>query len=542
MEKRTILAIALSVAVLLGFQYLFPTVSEIPQPKTVTSPHATSVAGSEKSSGNPVTEKAAEKDDDPTTAATTLAGAVFSEGRILVVQSSLYRAEINTAGGQLKAFYLKEYREDITADSPDLNLVTVNGSNLYPLSGAVNIKGQWYEDRQRLFETPDDGDRITVSGSGSTLRLQAPLVNGWTLIKNFNFIPNSYLIEIVYEIVDESGNRGSIDGVRLFWSHTNAAQEKKEYVYNGVLGYIEGELYKPSKKENKISRQELMGPVSWLGYTSKYFICALLVPQPEAAAQATGVIERADVRQVNAGLQVNQTDRIKAYLGPKKGTLLQAQGLNLEDSIEYGWFGVIARPLVELLHFFNKYVHNYGLAIIILTILIKLAFYPLSQKSYKSMGKMKEVQPKLAKLKEKFKDDKARLNKEMMDLYRTHKVNPFSGCLPVVVQIPVFFALYRALMVAIELRHAPFLGWIMDLSAKDPYYVTPLIMGATMFLQQKMTPTTGDAMQARMMLFMPVIFTFMFLNFPSGLVLYWLVNNVLSIGQQYMVMRQSAAS
>jgi len=155
---------------------------------------------------------------------------------------------------------------------------------------------------------------------------------------------------------------------------------------------------------------------------------------------------------------------------------------------------------------------------------------------------MKLVQPKLAKLKEKYKDDKARLNKEMMDLYRTNKVNPFGGCLPIVVQIPVFFALYRALMVAIELRHAPFFGWILDLSAKDPYYVTPLIMGATMFLQQKMTPSTGDAMQAKMMLFMPIIFTFMFLNFPAGLVLYWLVNNVLSIGQQYMVMRQVATS
>jgi YidC/Oxa1 family membrane protein insertase len=155
------------------------------------------------------------------------------------------------------------------------------------------------------------------------------------------------------------------------------------------------------------------------------------------------------------------------------------------------------------------------------------------------MNKMKLVQPKLQKIREKYKDDKARLQKEMMDLYRTHKVNPFGGCLPIVVQIPVFFALYRCLMVAIELRHAPFYGWITDLSDKDPYYVTPILMGLTMFLQQKMTPTTGDPMQAKMMLFMPVIFTFMFLNFPSGLVLYWLVNNVLSIGQQYLVMRQA---
>jgi len=197
--------------------------------------------------------------------------------------------------------------------------------------------------------------------------------------------------------------------------------------------------------------------------------------------------------------------------------------------------------LVQLLKFFNRYLHNYGLAIILVTILIKLVFYPLSQKSYQSMSKMKAIQPKVAKLKEKYKDDKARQQKEMMDLYRTHKVNPFGGCLPIVVQIPVFFGLYRGLMVAIELRHAPFFWWIQDLAAKDPYYVTPILMGVTMLLQQKMSPTTGDAMQAKMMLFMPIIFTFMFLNFPAGLVLYWLVNNVLSIGQQYMVMKKTEA-
>jgi YidC/Oxa1 family membrane protein insertase len=302
------------------------------------------------------------------------------------------------------------------------------------------------------------------------------------------------------------------------------------------------ELYKPSKKEKKLSRQELMGPISWLGFTTKYFIGAIIVPDDLSPARTTGIIERPDATHFLTGLQVNQASRIKVYIGPKKGIILQKIGVHLEDAIEYGWFGVIARPLVKMLHFFNLYVHNYGIAIIILTILIKLVFYPLSQKSYKSMGKMKEVQPKLAKIKEKYKDDKARLNKEMMDLYRTNKVNPFGGCLPIVVQIPVFFALYRALMVAIELRHAPFFGWILDLSAKDPYYVTPLIMGATMFLQQKMTPSTGDAMQAKMMLFMPIIFTFMFLNFPAGLVLYWLVNNLLSIGQQYMVMRQVSTS
>ncbi|MEA1923594.1 MAG: membrane protein insertase YidC [Pseudomonadota bacterium] len=536
MEKRTILAIVLSLAVLLGSQYLFPPAPKEKQVTEVPSASSPAALGEKSETTSPQRENpvsAIQNDEaqiiDP-----------LKKGDILTIQNPLYRAEIETLGGQLKAFYLKEYRTDLEADSTDLNLVTVTGNGPYPLSGAASIKGQWYQDRNLLFETPENFQDLDVTSPNTTLQLKAQLPSGETLIKEFIFQPESYVLEVDYSFVDQDGMVHKADAVKLNWSHVNQAEEAKQYVYSGVLGYVDGEIYKPSKKEKKMSRQELMGPLNWLGYTSKYFISALLPPDNIAIGRTTGSIERADATHLMTGLQVNQNSRIKVYVGPKKGLLLQTVGMHLEDSIEYGWFGIIARPLVQLLHFFNKYVHNYGIAIIILTILIKLVFYPLSQKSYKSMGKMKAVQPKLAKLKEKYKDDKARLNKEMMDLYRTNKVNPFGGCLPIVVQIPVFFALYRALMVAIELRHAPFMGWIVDLSAKDPYYITPLIMGATMFLQQKMTPTTGDAMQAKMMLFMPIIFTFMFLNFPAGLVLYWLVNNVLSIGQQYLVMRQTA--
>ena len=541
MEKRTILAIVLSLGVLLGFQYFFPPA---PQQKPVSERSVTT--RSEPKETNAESSQVV-GDFDQNLAPDSLdesnqTSVPQEKEKTVTIQNSLYRAEIGTLGGQLKAFYLKEYRTDLAADSPDLNLVTVTGSGPYPLSGAANIKGQWYQDSSLLYEIPEDYREIEVSSSDSSLQLKAQLPSGEILIKEFIFQPESYVFEIDYSYIDQDGMIHKADAIKLNWFHVNKPKEKRQYVYSGVLGYSNGKIYKPSKKEKKVRRQELMEPLNWLGYTSKYFISVLLPLDNDAIARTTGSIERADATHLMTGLQVNQNNRMKVYVGPKKGLLLQALGMNLEASIEYGWFGVIARPLVKLLHFFNQYVHNYGIAIIILTILIKLAFYPLSQKSYKSMGKMKAVQPKLAKLKEKFKDDKTRLNKEMMDLYRTHKVNPFGGCLPIVVQIPVFFALYRALMVAIELRHAPFFGWIMDLSAKDPYYVTPLIMGATMFLQQKMTPSTGDAMQAKMMLFMPIIFTFMFLNFPAGLVLYWLVNNVLSIGQQYMVMRQTAIS
>jgi len=541
MEKRTILAIALSLAVLLGFQYLFPPApkqQQVVQPASVESSRTGNLENSERdlSLNEPQVAPAQLSESSRSSAQ------VLEKGKIVTIQNEVYRAEIDSLGGQLRAFYLKDYRTDLEADSLDLNLVTVTGHGPYPLSGAASINGVWYKDSNLLFEISGEGLEIDVISADTNFLLKAVLPSGETLIKEFIFQPQSYVLEVVYSFIDQEGTLHKAEAVNLNWSHTNAPEEKKQYVYSGVVGFSEGKLYKPSKKDKNVSRQELMGPLNWLGYTSKYFISAVLAPDEASIARTKGLIERADATNLMTGLQINQDNRLKVYIGPKKGVILEALGMHLESAIEYGWFGIIARPLVQLLHFFNKYVHNYGLAIILLTILIKLAFYPLSQKSYKSMGKMKEVQPKLAKIKEKYKDDKARINKEMMDLYRTHKVNPFGGCLPIVVQIPVFFALYRALMVAIELRHAPFFGWILDLSAKDPYYITPLIMGATMFLQQKMTPTTGDAMQAKMMLFMPIIFTFMFLNFPAGLVLYWLVNNVLSIAQQYMVMRQTATS
>jgi YidC/Oxa1 family membrane protein insertase len=213
----------------------------------------------------------------------------------------------------------------------------------------------------------------------------------------------------------------------------------------------------------------------------------------------------------------------------------------LEGAVDFGWFQILALPLLYVLKFFYGFLGNYGWAIILLTLVIRILFIYPNHKSFKSMQDMQKLQPKIAKLREKYKDDKEAMNKELMGLYRTYKVNPMGGCLPMVLQLPVFIALYNILGNAIELRHAPFIStlpftnivWLADLSAKDPLLITPLIMGATMFLQQKMTPSPGDPTQAKMMLFMPIIFTFMFLNFASGLVLYWLFNNILSIGQQY---------
>ena len=235
------------------------------------------------------------------------------------------------------------------------------------------------------------------------------------------------------------------------------------------------------------------------------------------------------------------------WFGPKVRTLLEEAPGNLSNAVHFGIFSFIARPLLAMLNFFHTYVGNWGIAIIILTCCIRFFFWPLSQKSYKSMEQMKKLQPMMKKLREKYGNDKQALNREVMQLYRTYKVNPAGGCLPILVQIPVFIGLYQALLNSIELRHAAFIRylpftdivWLADLSAADPFYITPILMGATMFLQQWITPAAGDPTQQKIMMFMPLVFFFMFLNFPAGLVLYWLCNNILSVGQQWWMLRKS---
>ncbi|MBW2284879.1 MAG: membrane protein insertase YidC, partial [Deltaproteobacteria bacterium] len=295
----------------------------------------------------------------------------------------------------------------------------------------------------------------------------------------------------------------------------------------------------------------------WVAYEHDFFISAM-IPEVPARGSFTGSLLPSGLlngafatEPVSVGPSQTVGTDFVLYFGPRDLGILRQLGMKLERAVNFGWTDIIAKPLLYALRFFNQYLGNYGLSIILLTILIKILFWPLTHKSYKSMKEMQKLQPRMAKLREKYKGNKEQLNKELMGLYKTYKVNPMGGCLPMVIQIPVFFALFRILGNSIELRQAPFILWINDLSAPDrlfnfpfsipfmsPPYGIPiltLLMGASMFLQQKMSPKPGDPTQAKLMMFLPIIFTFMFINFPSGLVLYWLVNNLLSIGQQYRI-------
>ncbi|HDD35394.1 MAG TPA: membrane protein insertase YidC, partial [Candidatus Desulfofervidus auxilii] len=287
------------------------------------------------------------------------------------------------------------------------------------------------------------------------------------------------------------------------------------------------------------------------GLSDKYFATLIVNVKKE---KATFVLEKKGSvvigELIMPPVEINPSESAEfsflLYFGPKELKRLKELGFHLDKAVQFGFFELLAKILLYVLNWFYKFTHNYGIAIILLTIVIKILFWPLTHTSYKSMRDMQKLQPHIARIRKQYKDDKEALNRELMNLYRTYKVNPFGGCLPILLQIPVFIALYKVLLYAIELRHAPFITyfpftkriWLADLSAKDPYYITPILMGISMVVQQKMTPSSLDPRQSKFMILMPIFFTFLFLKFPSGLVIYWLVNNVLSIIQQAYINRK----
>jgi len=484
----------------------------------------------------------------------------------VIVDTPLYQAVFCSRNGRPMRWTLKNYQRNKPCECPVPGLrkaglpestdggspacverIHVQGPEEYPLALEISMGGKRIPIREAL--EPDrfrldlnDGEqpaRITFSGTDS---------RGREVERVYTFAPETYMVGLEVKI---AGLEPALQEAGLAMRLTERIPEgaSNRYTFSGFMAFINESL----EKEKELDAGEPLyydGNVHWEGFSDKYFLTSLLpVDNPDSSVnleqlhsadgQTPGLFISRLIYNIQDHLQGN-TARFaySIYIGPKDLDVLRDTGHFLEKSIDLGWFGFIAKPLLVVLKFFYRYTHNYGIAIIILTILIKVLFHPLTRKQMESMRQMQKLQPKMKDIREKFKDDKERLNREVMDLYRTHKINPLGGCWPMLLQIPVFFALYKALLNSIELRHAPFMFWIQDLSEKDPCYITPIIMGATMFLQQKMTPAAGDPNQQKMMTFMPLIFTFMFLNFPSGLVLYWLVNNVLTIGQQFVSQRR----
>ena len=475
--------------------------------------------------------------------------------REITVETPFYTVSLTAKGACFNSYILKNYRETVDADSANKQLIPrsfKNGEILLSLSGQ-SLKGL----NEAVFSVSESADRLVIEDAKQSLTFNWVAEDGTILTKTYTFDPFSYLIDLKI-IMKNASDRVLKD--QLILSVRKPIEENQGYGFVGPSALIDDKLeqIKTKKIEDK---DEYKGKIKWISVEDRYFLSSI-IPSSEVNSRIKLVADDQIVENqlVNPVFELSpgtqKEFQFLVFMGPKSMELLDSLGYDLGKALNFGFFNLIAKPCLWFMNKIHSVVPNYGIAIIILTIFTKVLLWPLGNKSYKSMSEMKKLQPLMTEIREKYKGDKQKMNQELMALYRTYKVNPMGGCLPMVLQIPVFFALYRMLYQAIELRHAPFFLWINDLSAPDrlfnfgfsipfmePPYGIPvltIIMGATMLLQQKMSPPPGDPTQAKMMMLMPVVFTFIFINFSSGLVLYWLVNNVLSISQQYYVQKKTA--
>ena len=534
MDKKTILAIVLSILVLFVYQTFF-VIPPLKKPVAVQKEASTAAPTAGKEKGTAPAQISPVK--------TTLSPLTAVKEKDIPVETNLFKAVFTTKGGALKSFKLKGYRKTLDKDSELIDLVDVREGMSRPLNitfpeSSINIPAN------SMYEADVSAIDITTTPDRRRLTFSQTYPSQIKVEKMFTFQPDKFVFDLEIRVYNLSAAPIN-EKVALGWHHfVDPKAEIDSYTHEGPVVFVAKTVEREEVK--KIDKDKLFGPdISWGGFETKYFIASMIPQNPSLTSLIVSKDNRNLVSTSMNGpktlIPVGQAGLFSYtfFLGPKDYNILKAQGIGLENAIDFGsWMKWLAMPMLIILKYLNEFVNNYGIAIIILTILIKIIFWPLGNKSYKSMKEMQKLQPKMLELRDKYKDDKQKLSQETMALYKAHKVNPMGGCLPMVIQIPVFFGLYKALLYAIELRHAPFIWWIQDLSAKDPYYITPLIMGATMFVQQKMSPPAGDPMQQKIMLFLPIIFTFLFLNFPSGLVIYWLFNNILSIGQQYYVNKQ----
>lgn len=463
------------------------------------------------------------------------------QGKKIVVRTDNLLVEINTAGGDIQRVELLRHHDSEDKNKPFI-LLNQEGGNTY--IAQTGLLGQGLPTHQTLFFA--NADEYHLSDSTDTVSVRLNTADN-AVSKILTFHRGSYLIDVTYEI--ENLNATPLTASAYFQlvrdESIPVGASKLVPTYTGPAIYTDQEKFQKIEfsaiEKNKTSYPKT-AESGWVAMLQHYFVSAWLPNGKTTREYYTKALEN-KLFSIGAIVPVNtiapgQKGSVSAslYVGPASAKLDDiAPGLGL--TVDYGWLTIIATPLFWLLTFIQGWIHNWGAAIIVLTILIKLAFFPLSAASYRSMAKMRIVAPKLEKIKQQYSNDREKLNKAMMDLYKTEKINPLGGCLPMLIQIPVFISLYWAILSSVELRHAPFIGWINDLSAADPYYVLPAIMGISMLIQGKLNPTPPDPLQAKLMQFMPVIFSVVFFFFPAGLVLYSVVNNILSIAQQWYITR-----
>jgi YidC/Oxa1 family membrane protein insertase len=552
-HARIIVAIALSFAVFFLWEFFFvdrnanlpkETVSEEPQNLTQ----------------NQESLAPAPQDMAQTLAASTqpeIPAATLVPFRQIRINTDLYQVTISEKGAVFTSFVLNDYRDSVDEGAPLFDMISKeieNGTLRVGFSGN-SVPGI----ETAIFKADIPYEEVNVTDASHEIVFSWHSPGGVQIEKVFSFQPDTYSIGLKVNIIN--GGQQSLRDKLVLTLVKPSPKEKARYGFEGPSALIDGKLEQIDLDDIE-EKSNYPGNIKWIAVQDRYFLSGIL---PEKTQNATMMLaldqdNLLSSKLVHAETTISpgtmQTITHKLFFGPKSMRILKTIGNDLDDAINFGMFDVIAKPCVMIMNFLYGFIPNYGIAIIILTILTKILLWPLGTKSYKSMNEMKKIQPLMTDIREKYKHDKKKMNEETMALYKIYKVNPMGGCLPMIVQIPVFFALYRMLYEAIELRHAPFFGWINDLSAPDrlfsfgfsipfmepPYGIPVLtvVMGATMFLQQKMSPPAGDPTQAKMMMMMPIVFTFIFINFSSGLVLYWLINNILSISQQYYISKKFA--
>jgi YidC/Oxa1 family membrane protein insertase len=535
MEKRAFLAIALSLLVLVLYQEWisrqYPTPPPQPPAEQKTeaakAPTADSVAPSAPTEIKP---------------APTPAGKQIQDIR---VETDNYIALFTNQGARLKSFKFKHYQATADPNSPPFEMIATVPGVPYPLGVKWNSAAPT-DDASIIYRV--DGSDLKLSGEAEgTLTFQGTAPDGVTITKKLIFVGAQYPIGL--ELNTRASDGSVLAPAALLTVPSQHEDPNADAPFEGFLTVVDDKVKREPVSDELRKGKEFSGQLSWAGFGFTYFMMALV---PE-----NGPGYRVGVQQSGPALVLTVAEptgrpngtQYTLFVGPKELNVLESIGKGMEKAIDFGYFGFISIPFLYILHFFHQFTNSYGIDIILLTVLLKILTAPLTHKSYASMKQMQKLQPQMERLKEKFKDDREKLNKEIMEMYRRNGVNPLGGCLPMVVQFPVFIGLYNALYIPIELRHAPFL-WINDLSKPDwqslPFEfagwhlgvpVLTILMGASMFIQQWMTPTAGDPNQRKLMLMMPLIFTFMFVTFPAGLTIYWLINNVLSIAQQWWINR-----
>ncbi len=533
MEKRIVLFLVLSFGIIFGFDFFMKELGIVPDSPPREEEDATPLAEREAFSAMDAPREGQSDSVPP------VSNAAYAPDRSPLreymedVETPLYRARFSARGAHIQSWKLKRYLTR-DADNPQpIEFVYPEGQFAAPMSVRVDDPDVTTALNTGTFEVSRDFDRLDEAHPTGHLTFSyRDEARNILVEKAFTFYYDAYLVDVTMRV------HGLDDAVEVLLG-TNFGVMEWGQGFIGAMGpaWMSGDIMEKETPDPEIRRS---GDIRWAALQDKYFI-SVMIPQ-----DAQGVFARTEADYVaTAGVEFpvdaqGSQLRFQLYAGPKQFDAMRSLGHDLEDTIDFGWFiygswsivKAVAKPLFYVLRFLYDYTQNYGVAIILLTCGIKLLFVPLQYKSYKSMQGMQKIQPKIQAVQARLKDDRERLNRELIKLYKEHKVNPVGGCLPMVLQMPVFISLFNILYMTVELRQSPFLLWVTDLSIPDPYYVLPILMGVSMVVQQKIMPTTMDPTQAKMMLLLPVFLTFLFLTFPAGLVIYWLTNNVLTILQQ----------